>query len=82
MNEIQNIHEAIEFILVSLEKQGQAPRTLKNYHNSFNVFGKHLNEHGISYVDEDVCREYIYLEPVENCIISMKRCLIPILTGG
>jgi hypothetical protein len=37
MNENQNIHEAIEFILASLEKQGQAPGTIKNYLNSFHV---------------------------------------------
>lgn len=60
MNENQNIHEAIEFILVSLEKQGQAPGTLKNYRNSFNVFRKYLNEQEIAYVNEKVCLAYIY----------------------
>jgi integrase/recombinase XerD len=60
MNENQNIHEAIEFILASLEKQGQAPGTLKNYINSFHVFERYLDEQGITYVnDEKVCLEYI-----------------------
>lgn len=59
MNESQNIHEAIEFILASLEKQGQAPGTLKNYINSFHVFEKYLDEQGITYVNEKVCLEYI-----------------------
>jgi len=56
----QNIHEAIEYILVSLESQGQAPGTLKNYKNSFNVFENYLNQHGISQVNETVCLGYIY----------------------
>lgn len=60
MNENQNIHEAIEFILASLEKQGQAPGTLKNYINSFHVFEKYLDEQGITYVNEKICLEYIY----------------------
>lgn len=59
MNENQNIHEAIEFILASLEKQGQAPGTLKNYINSFHVFEKYLDEQGIAYVNEKVCLAYI-----------------------
>ena len=56
----QNIHEAIEYILVSLESQGQAPGTLKNYKSSFNVFENYLNQHGISRVNETVCLGYIY----------------------
>lgn len=59
MNENQNIHEAIEFILASLEKQGQAPATIKNYLNSFHVFEKYLEQLGIAYVNEKVCLEYI-----------------------
>jgi len=62
MNENQNIHEAIEFILASLEEQGQAPGTLKNYKNSFNVFEKYLNKQGVAYVNEKVCLEYVYLK--------------------
>lgn len=60
MNENQNIHEAIAFILASLEKQGQAPGTLKNYKNSFNVFEKYLDKQGITYVNEKICLEYIH----------------------
>ena len=44
MNQNKNIHEAVKFILASLEAQGQAPGTLKNYKNSFSVFEKHLKE--------------------------------------
>lgn len=62
MNENKSIHEAIEYILVSLQTQGQAPGTLKNYKNSFSVFEKYLNKHTISQVDEKVCLEYIYLK--------------------
>lgn len=62
MNKNKSIHEAIKFILASLEAQGQAPGTLKNYQGSFNIFEKYLNELGISHVDEDVCLEYIYLK--------------------
>jgi site-specific recombinase XerD len=62
LNESKSIHEAIEYILASLETQGQAPGTLKNYQNSFSVFEKYLDKHGISRVDEDVCLEYIYLK--------------------
>jgi len=62
MNENKSIHEAIEYILASLQTQGQAPGTLKNYKNSFNVFEKYLNKHTISKVDEEVCLEYIYLK--------------------
>lgn len=62
MNENKNIHEAIEYILASLQTQSQAPGTLKNYKNSFSVFEKYLNKHKISKVDEKVCLEYIYLK--------------------
>lgn len=62
INKTTNIHEAIESILDSLETQGQAPGTLKNYKNSFNVFEKYLIEHAISQVDEKVCLEYLYLK--------------------
>jgi len=62
MNKNKSIHEAIDFILASLEAQEQAPGTLKNYRNSFSVFEKYLNKHGISHVDEDVCLDYIYLK--------------------
>jgi len=62
MNENKSIHEAIEYILASLQTQGQAPGTLKNYKNSFNVFEKYLDKHTISKVDEEVCLEYIYLK--------------------
>lgn len=62
MNKNKCIPEAIKFILTSLEAQGQAPGTLKNYKNSFSVFEKHLNKRGISRVDEDVCLEYIHLK--------------------
>ena len=62
MNENKNIHEAIEYILASLQTQGQAPGTLKNYKNFFSVFEKYLNKHKISKVDEKVCLEYIYLK--------------------
>jgi len=60
MNESRSIHEAIEYILASLKKQGQAPGTLKNYINSFNVFKNYLAENKISKVDEKVCLDYIY----------------------
>ena len=62
MNENQSISEAIEYILASLKKQGQAPGTLKNYINSFNVFKKYLAECKITKVDEKVCLAYIYLK--------------------
>ncbi len=62
MDENKNIHEAIEFILSSLKTQGQALSTLKNYRNSFNVFEKYLNDNRISYVNEKVCLDYIYLK--------------------
>ena len=62
MNENKSIHEAIEYILASLQTQGQAPGTLKNYKNSFSVFEKYLNKHTISQVDQKVCLEYIYLK--------------------
>ena len=62
MNENRSIPEAIEYILASLKKQGQAPGTLKNYINSFNVFKKYLSEYKISKVDEKVCLAYIYLK--------------------
>lgn len=62
VNENKIIHEAIEYILASLKKQGQAPGTLKNYKNSFSVFKKYLSEYGISQVSEKVCLEYIYLK--------------------
>jgi integrase/recombinase XerD len=62
MNENKSISEAIEYIIVSLEKQGQAPKTLKNYISSFNVFKKYLAECKISKVDEKVCLAYIYLK--------------------
>lgn len=62
MNENKSIHEAIEYILASLQTQGQAPKTLKNYKNSFSVFEKYLDKHTISKVDEEVCLEYIYLK--------------------
>ena len=62
MNENKSIHEAIEYIIVSLKKQGQAPKTLKNYISSFNVFKKYLREYKISKVDEKVCLAYIYLK--------------------
>src|SRR5665648_221259 len=62
MNTHKIIHEAVEFILESLEAQGQAPGTLKNYKNSFSVFEKFLNEQGISKIDEDVCLEYIHFK--------------------
>lgn len=62
MNKTKNIHEAIELILASLEKQGQAPGTLKNYKNSFNVFENYLIKHSIFEVDEKICLEYIYLK--------------------
>jgi len=60
MNETQSIHESIEFILASLEKQGQAPGTLKNYKNSFSVFEKYLHEYGVQQVNEKVCLEYVH----------------------
>ncbi|MBE3036736.1 MAG: tyrosine-type recombinase/integrase [Candidatus Atribacteria bacterium] len=62
MNENKSIHEAIEYIIASLQTQGQAPGTLKNYRNSFSVFEKYLNEQKISQVDEEVCLEYVYLK--------------------
>src|SRR5665648_651252 len=62
MNTNKIIHEAVGFILESLEAQGQAPGTLKNYKNSFSVFEKFLNEQGISKIDEDVCLEYIHFK--------------------
>lgn len=58
----QNIHESIAFIMDSLKKQGQAPGTLKNYKTYFHVFEEYLLEHDISYVDESVCLEYVYLK--------------------
>lgn len=60
MKENQSIHEAIKYILASLETQGQAPGTLKNYKNSFSVFEKYLNEKGMTYVNEEVCLAYVY----------------------
>jgi integrase/recombinase XerD len=62
MNENKSIHEAIKYILASLQTQGQAPGTIKNYKNSFSVFEKYLSEHSISRVDEKVCLEYIFLK--------------------
>lgn len=62
MNESRSIHEAIEYIIASLKKQGQAPGTLKNYINSFNVFKKYMAEYKISKVNEKVCLDYIYLK--------------------
>ena len=62
MNENKSIHEAIEYIIASLQTQGQAPGTLKNYVNSFSVFEKYLNEQKISQVDQKVCLDYIYLK--------------------
>lgn len=53
------IHEAIQFIISSLEKQGQAPGTLKNYINSFHVFEQYLEDNSISQVNEEICVEYI-----------------------
>ena len=77
MDENKNIHEAIEFILSSLKTQGQAPRTLKNYKNSFNVFEKYLNDHGISYVDEKVCLDYIYLKTSIKVLSFNEKALNP-----
>ena len=54
-----DIHEAIQFIISSLEKQGQAPGTLKNYINSFHVFEQYLEENSICEVNERICLEYI-----------------------
>ena len=62
MNKNKGIHKAIEYILASLETQGQAPRTLKYYKYSFSVFERYLNEYKISKVDEKVCLDYIYLK--------------------
>ena len=62
MNENKSIHEAIEYIIASLQTQGQASGTLKNYISSFNVFKKYLNEKKISQIDEEVCLEYVYLK--------------------
>lgn len=59
MSEYQNIHEAIQFILRTLEQQDYASGTLKNYRNSFNVFEKYLADHAISHVTEQVCIDYI-----------------------
>jgi len=48
--------------LNSLKKQGQAPGTLKNYQTYLNVFEQYLLKQGISYVNESVCLEYVYLK--------------------
>lgn len=62
MSKNQHINEAIKYIIASLEAQGQASGTLKNYRNSFNVFEKYLIEKEISQVTEKVCLEYIYFK--------------------
>ena len=62
MNGNKSIHEAIEYIIASLQTQGQAPGTLMNYRNSFSMFEKYLNKHAISQVDQKVCLDYIYLK--------------------
>ncbi|ANU46698.1 hypothetical protein ADH76_24560 [Enterocloster clostridioformis] len=54
-----DIHEAIQFIISSLEKQGQSPGTLKNYINSFHVFERYLAENSICEVNEEICLKYI-----------------------
>ena len=77
MNENQTIHEAIEYIIASLKKQGQAPGTLKNYINSFNVFKKYLSEYKISKVDEKVCLAYIYLKTGVNLESFNQKILDP-----
>lgn len=58
----QSIHESITFIMDSLREQGQASGTLKNYQTYFHVFEKYLSENNITYVDESVCLEYVYLK--------------------
>lgn len=60
MKNQQDIHEVISIIVESLETQGQAVGTMKNYRNSFNVFESYLSKQGITHVDENVCLDYIY----------------------
>lgn len=68
-----DIHEAIQFIISSLEKQGQAPGTLKNYINSFHVFEQYLKDNSICMASEKICLEHMHVEwriPVsKNCKI-------------
>jgi site-specific recombinase XerD len=59
MKEKQNIHEAVIHIMELLKKQGQAPGTLKNYENSYNVFERYLAEQNITEIDEAVCLGYV-----------------------
>lgn len=60
INNNQNIHEAILSILSSLENQGTSESTLKNYRTSFHAFEAYLKQHGILYVSEEVCLDYLF----------------------
>lgn len=60
INNNQNIHEAILFILSSLEKQGTSESTLNNYRTSFHAFETYLEQHGIQHVTEEVCLDYLF----------------------
>lgn len=62
INNNQNIHEAILFILSSLEKQGTSEPTLKNYRTSFHVFEAYLEQHGIQHVTEEICLDYLFFK--------------------
>ena len=79
MNENKSIHEAIEYIIASLQTQGQAPGTLKNYRNSFSVFEKYLNEQKISQVDEKICLDYIYLKTGMKLESFNQKTLDPVI---
>jgi Site-specific recombinase XerD len=62
MSECQNITEATQFILNQLEINGRAPSTVKILRNSYNVFIKYLQENSITYVNEEICIEFLYFK--------------------
>lgn len=71
-----DIHEAIQFIILSVEKQRQDISMLKNYINcinSFHVFEQYLKDNSICMASEKICLEHMHVEwriPVsKNCKI-------------
>lgn len=58
----QDIHGAILAIMEGLKSEEKSPKTLRTYETSFNSFENYLKEYEITFVDESMCLEYIYLK--------------------
>lgn len=78
MLENQDIHGAILAIMESMRRQGTSPSRLKNFENSYNVFEHYLSDNGITYINENICLEYVYVKTGQRferfeCVTSNAR---------